>query len=51
MPTNREIGELSKICEEPPITLLKRNKNFGEVDLAHLMAKSSRNSYDAEDVS
>lgn len=50
MPTQEEMKELGKICEAPVITLLKRNQNYGEVDLARLMMANTKSNYKQSDV-
>lgn len=50
MPTNEELKQLEKICEQPVIQLLKRNQNFGEVDIAVLMTKNSKSPYEEADI-
>ena len=50
MPSEREMRELSRICEAPVIQLLKRNQDFGRTDLAEIMLSNSRSSYNREDI-
>lgn len=50
MPSEREMKELSRICEAPVIQLLKRNQDFGRTDLAEIMLSNSRSSYNREDI-
>ena len=44
------MGELSKICEAPVIQLLKRNTNYGEVDLERLMGANTQSQYSKNDI-
>ena len=50
MPSPKEIQQLEKICEQPVIQLLKRNQDFGAVDLAVLMTKNSKSPYEETDI-
>ena len=50
MPSPKEIQQLEKICEQPVIQLLKRNQDFGSVDLAVLMTKNSKSPYEETDI-
>jgi len=50
MPTLQEMAELEKICEAPVMQLLKKNNDFGAVDLVELMMSNSRSSYTREDI-
>jgi len=50
MPTHEELKQLEKICEQPVIQLLKRNQDFGEVDIAVLMTKNSKSPYQETDI-
>ena len=43
--SKEELKKLEKICEQPVIQLLKRNQDFGEVDLVLLMNKNSKSPY------
>lgn len=50
MPTHEELKQLEKICEQPVIQLLKRNQDFGEVDIAVLLSKNSKSPYEETDI-
>ena len=50
MRTQAEIAELEKICEAPVMQLLKRNKDFGEVNLVEIMSCNSRARYSLDDL-
>ena len=50
MPTAREMAEIEKITEAPVTQLLKRNHDFGEVDLTEIMISSSRSYYQRKDL-
>ena len=50
MPSEKEMKELSKICEAPVIQLLRRNQDFGRTDFVEIMLKNSRSRYHREDI-
>ena len=50
MPSSTELRELEKICEQPVIELLKRNKDYGKVDFATLMGKINNCPYHEQDI-
>ena len=50
MPTPEEMVELSRICEQPVMQLISKNKDFGQTDLKEIMMSNSRNSYNSTDI-
>ena len=50
MPTETEMKSLEKICEQPVMELLKRNKDFGKVEFDVLLSKIRNSSYADQDI-